>query len=117
MAELRPRPDHDAAPAKQLQPRIESNLPERHDNLYVRQCADLRFEVIETAGDLLGERLVVRRRASDRRGDVRIREPQAVNTRPVRLAPCAAGARPSSRRRADGSPKPGTGRPQYVSPS
>ena len=40
-------------------------------------------------------------------------EPIAVKTRPVRLAPCAAGARPSTSRRASGSPKPGTGRPQY----
>ena len=38
-----------------------------------------------------------------------------VNTRPVRLAPWAAGARPSTTMRAAGSPKPGTGRPQYVS--
>ena len=30
-----------------------------------------------------------------------------VKTRPVRLPPCAAGARPSSRIRASGSPKPG----------
>ena len=36
-----------------------------------------------------------------------------VNTRPVRLPPCAAGARPRRRIRAAGSPKPGTGRPQY----
>ena len=36
-----------------------------------------------------------------------------VNTRPVRLPPCAAGASPSSRIRASGSPNPGSGRPQY----
>src|SRR3954468_6141051 len=42
-------------------------------------------------------------------------DPSPVNTRPVRLAPCAAGARPSTRTRASGSPNPGTGRPQYVS--
>ena len=39
----------------------------------------------------------------------------AVKTRPVRLPPCAAGASPTSRIRASGSPNPGTGRPQYVS--
>ena len=38
-----------------------------------------------------------------------------MNTRPVRLPPCAAGASPTSRIRASGSPNPGTGRPQYVS--
>ena len=38
-----------------------------------------------------------------------------VNTRPVRLPPCAAGASPSNRMRAFGSPNPGTGRPQYSS--
>ena len=38
-----------------------------------------------------------------------------MNIRPVRLAPCAAGARPTINRRACGSPKPGTGRPQYFS--
>ena len=37
-----------------------------------------------------------------------------VNTRPVRLAPCAAGASPTTTMRAAGSPKPGTGRPQYA---
>src|SRR6267378_4102085 len=34
--------------------------------------------------------------------------------RPVRLPPCAAGASPTSTSRAAGSPKPGTGRAQYV---
>ena len=38
--------------------------------------------------------------------------PSPVNIRPVRFAPCAAGARPSTSTRACGSPKPGTGRPQ-----
>ena len=38
-----------------------------------------------------------------------------VKTRPVRLPPCAAGASPTSRIRASGSPNPGTGRPQYGS--
>ena len=42
-------------------------------------------------------------------------ERSPVNTRPVRLPPWAAGARPTSRSRALGSPKPGTGRPQYCS--
>src|SRR6185295_4619363 len=37
-----------------------------------------------------------------------------VKMRPVRLPPCAAGARPTTRSRAAGSPNPGTGRPQYV---
>ena len=34
---------------------------------------------------------------------------------PVRLPPCAAGASPTIRIRAVGSPNPGSGRPQYVS--
>jgi hypothetical protein len=38
--------------------------------------------------------------------------PSPVNTRPVRFAPCAAGARPTRSSRARGSPKPGTGLPQ-----
>src|SRR4051812_31577629 len=38
-----------------------------------------------------------------------------VNTRPVRLPPWAAGARPTMRIRASGSPNPGSGRPQYGS--
>src|SRR5207247_354145 len=37
-----------------------------------------------------------------------------VNVRPVRLPPWAAGASPTTSTRARGSPKPGTGRPQYV---
>src|SRR5262245_53053115 len=35
--------------------------------------------------------------------------------RPVRLPPCAAGAKPTTSSRALGSPKPGTGLPQYSS--
>ncbi len=38
-----------------------------------------------------------------------------VNTRPVRLAPWAAGASPATSTRAAGSPNPGAGRPQYSS--
>ena len=37
---------------------------------------------------------------------------QYVNMRPVRLAPCAPGASPTTSTRAPGSPKPGTGLPQ-----
>ena len=37
-----------------------------------------------------------------------------MNIRPVRFAPWAAGARPRSSTRAPGSPKPGSGRPQYA---
>ena len=39
-------------------------------------------------------------------------ERSPVNMRPVRFAPCAAGARPTMSTRADASPNPGTGRPQ-----
>ena len=53
----------------------------------------------------------VRWRAAKRKSPDR----SPVNTRPVRLAPWAAGARPTSTTRASGSPKPGTGRPQYSS--
>ena len=40
-------------------------------------------------------------------------ERSPVKTRPVRLPPWAAGARPTTSSRARGSPKPGTARPQY----
>ena len=43
-------------------------------------------------------------------------ERSPVKMRPVRLPPCAAGARPKTTMRASGSPKPGIGRPQYSSP-
>ena len=36
-----------------------------------------------------------------------------MNIRPVRLAPCAAGARPTISNRGRSDPQPGTGRPQY----
>src|SRR5256886_12757079 len=36
-----------------------------------------------------------------------------VNMRPVRFAPCAAGASPTTSNRASGSPKPGTGFSEY----
>ena len=52
-------------------------------------------------------------RASRRTAQSPDRSP--VNTRPVRLPPCAAGARPTTSTRAAGSPNPGSGRPQYVS--
>jgi len=39
-------------------------------------------------------------------------ERSPVNTRPVRLPPWAAGARPRTITRAAGSPNPGSGRPQ-----
>src|SRR5699024_1622098 len=42
-------------------------------------------------------------------------ERSPVNIRPVRFAPCAAGASPTIAIAASGSPKPGTGRPQYSS--
>src|SRR5262245_26825187 len=42
-------------------------------------------------------------------------DPSPVHTRPVRLPPCAAGARPSTSTQALGSPNPGPGFPQYVS--
>ena len=50
-------------------------------------------------------------RGAPRTGSRRTRSP--VKTRPVRLPPCAAGARPTMSSRAAGSPKPGTGRAQY----
>jgi hypothetical protein len=40
-------------------------------------------------------------------------ERSPVNMRPVRLAPCAAGASPTMSSRASGSPNDGTGRAQY----
>lgn len=40
-----------------------------------------------------------------------------VNIRPVRFAPFAAGARPTIKNSASGSPNGGTGFPQYFSPS
>ena len=36
-----------------------------------------------------------------------------MNIRPVRLAPCAAGASPTINNRGRSDPQPGTGRPQY----
>ncbi len=41
--------------------------------------------------------------------------PSPVNMRPVRLAPCAAGASPTINKGAFASPNPGTGRAQYSS--
>src|SRR5208283_4557612 len=40
-------------------------------------------------------------------------ERSPVNIRPVRLAPCAAGANPTISSRGRSDPQPGTGRPQY----
>ena len=101
----------------------------------------LALEPRRAALALLRQRLVGRRRAAHRGGDPAVAqlepvvavlrrrlvreaarcsaanrkspERSPVNTRPVRLAPCAAGASPRTSTRAAGSPKPGIGRPQY----
>ena len=53
----------------------------------------------------LGDEVRVRSRCKERRCSL-------ARAGPLRLAPWAAGARPSTSTRASGSPKPGTGRPQ-----
>ena len=113
---------------------------ERHDHADPGQQPELQREPRCTRVALLDRRLVGGRRAAHRGSDVGVEErspssgrrltgrsanptacsaakrksPEAspVKTRPVRLPPCAAGASPSSRMRASGSPKPGTGRAQ-----
>ena len=108
--------------------------------------AELAHEVRQAAVALLGRRAVVRRRAAIDGGDVgvrRARRPSSAATdvgcdakpvrysdanrkspdrspvkiRPVRLPPCAAGASPTTRTRAAGSPNPGSGRAQYRWPA
>src|SRR5208282_2106971 len=51
--------------------------------------------------------------AACRTGNKKSPDPSPVNGLPVRLEPCAPGARPSASTRALASPNEGTGRPQY----
>ena len=78
--------DAHAAPAQQLQPHIERDLAERDDDLHARQLGDFGLEVIEAARDLLGQRLVVGRRAAHRHDDVRV-----VKSEPVVDAAATSG--------------------------
>ena len=78
VAELRARRDRDAAASLQLQPRIEADLSQRHDEPETRELRNLRLEVIETASDFLRRRFVVGRCASHGSGDVRVDERQTV---------------------------------------
>ena len=124
-------------------PHVERDFSE-HDDLNVRELSELCLEMRLACLNLFGRRLVVRRRTSHRRGDIRIPSrarpssidcdvgmlanpclciaairkspepppPSPVKTRPVRFAPCAAGARPESTRA-----RPGRRTPEPVSPS
>src|SRR5439155_1398103 len=58
--------------------RVPPDLPERDDDLHPCQRRDLRDHVAPAADDLVGQRLVVGRRAADRRQDVRVIKPQAI---------------------------------------
>ncbi len=78
MPELRPRPSELSRTSQDLKVRIESNLAERDDDLHVRQGGKLRLQVGEAVVDLLRRWLVGGWRASDRGGDVRVSQRQAV---------------------------------------
>src|SRR5207249_5492385 len=78
MSELRTRVNDDALPFQQLQISVETNLAERDDDSYVRQRAELRFEMGQTVGDFFGRRLVAGWRAPDGRRDKRVAQLQPV---------------------------------------
>ena len=139
VAELRARSNPEVAARRLVAERSETD-----DHPRVRQRGELPLEERRARVALGRQRLVVGRCALHGGGDPGVRQLQAVvdrhrrragwrgpalciarnsqsplrspvNTRPVRFAPCAAGARPSTTIRACGSPKPGIGRPQYTS--
>ena len=75
----RPRPrQRFAAHYQELQPRVPRDLAERDDDLQVRQVRDFVREMGEAAIDFLGQRLVVRRRATNGRRDIGIRQLQPI---------------------------------------
>src|SRR6266508_423172 len=78
MAEDLPRTYHDVVALEQLQVRVEGDLAERDDDADARQCGNLRVEMRQTPGGFFRRRLVVRRRAPDRRGDERVAQREAV---------------------------------------
>jgi hypothetical protein len=82
--ELRARLHLDASPAHQLQPRVEADLAERHDDLHAWQRRGLCVEMIETACDLFRQRLVVGWRAAHRHRHERVAQLQAI----VRVCRC-----------------------------
>lgn len=73
-----PRRYHDPAAAKQLQPGIERDLSEGHDNADLRELCDLRIEMIETPRDFLWQWLVAWRRAPYGGQDIRIGQREAI---------------------------------------
>ena len=68
----------DAAHRQQLQPRIPRDLAERDDDLQAGQMRDLVGQMRQAAVDFFRQRLVRRRRAAHRRGDVDIRQRQSI---------------------------------------
>ena len=126
---------------EQAQRRVPGEGAEAEDRAHAREQPQLAHAPGQALLALGRRRAVGGRRAAHRRADPRAVQAQAVvavhevgwlakparhsaanrksperspvNMRPVRLAPCAAGASPSTSRRAAGSPNPGSGRPQY----
>src|SRR5439155_12724313 len=124
------------------QERLPPDGTEDDDHAELPQYPHLALEVRLASGELDSRRLVLRWGAPHRRGDVAIPKDQSivlrnggglirkpgpvqspvqefpapvpVNARPVRFPPWAAGARPTIRTLASGTPNPGTGRPQYT---
>ena len=78
VAELRSRTQYESPSPLKLQPRVERDLSKRDDDTDAGKLANFRLEMTQAAGDLFWRRLVVRRSASDRRQDVRIRQLQPV---------------------------------------
>src|SRR5262247_494820 len=78
VAEFRTRPDVDAATLEQAEICVEADLAERDDDSHARQRRDFGVEMRQAANDFLRRRLVVRRRAADRRCDERIAQLQSV---------------------------------------
>ena len=76
--ELRPWRDRHAAALQPLQPGIEGDLAERDHHAHVGQRVGFGIQMILAARDLLGRRLVLRRRAADRGQDVGVTELQPV---------------------------------------
>ena len=119
---------------------IESNLSQCDDHAEAFKQFKLFNEVRPAAFEFNPARLVLRRRAPDRRSNITISEFQTVvsmnrlwlisksrsmqrsvepvaaaisrNILPVRLPPCAAGAKPTINSLASRSPKPAKGRAQ-----
>ena len=72
---------NDAAVAQDAKIRVERQFAQRHHAFQILQQRQLALQILPASAELLGCRLIIRRSAAHRRGDIRIRQLLAVAAR------------------------------------